>query len=61
MSPRDNYHEDDYLVPSPRCGFWFGAAFQLLRPKINLFRIYRKCYFPTKFVVFPIILAHDYS
>ena len=39
------------LVPSPRCGFCFEAAFQALRPKINHFRIYKKCYFPIKFVV----------
>ena len=23
---RDHYHEDSYLVPSPRCGFCFEAA-----------------------------------
>ena len=26
---RDHYHEDGKLVPSPRCGFGFEAAFQL--------------------------------
>ena len=26
---RDHYHEDGNLVPSPRCGFSFEAAFQL--------------------------------
>ena len=26
---RDHYHEDGNLVPSPRCGFCFEAAFQL--------------------------------
>ena len=26
---RDHYHEDGNLVPSPRCGFNFEAAFQL--------------------------------
>ena len=26
---RDHYHEDGNLVPSPRCGFGFEAAFQL--------------------------------
>ena len=26
---RDNYREDGNLVPSPRCGFYFEAAFQL--------------------------------
>ena len=25
---RDNYHEVGNLVPSPRCGFCFEAAFQ---------------------------------
>ena len=25
----DPYHEDGDLVPSPRCGFSFEAAFQL--------------------------------
>ena len=26
---RDHFHEDGNLVPSPRCGFSFEAAFQL--------------------------------
>ena len=26
---RDHYHEDANLMPSPRCGFSFEAAFQL--------------------------------
>ena len=38
-------------MPSPRRGFCFEAAFQLWRPKINHFRIHKKCYFPVKFVV----------
>ena len=45
---RDHYQEDGSLVPSPRCRFCFEAA---LRPKINHFRIHKKCYFPVKFVV----------
>ena len=43
-------------MPSPRCGFSFEAA---LRPKINHFRIYQKCYFPVKFVVSPNIFLWD--
>ena len=58
---REHYHEDDNLVPSPRCGFSFEAAFQLLRYKINIFRIHKKCYFPVKFVVFPFIFAQDFK
>ena len=29
MSHLDQYHVDGYLVPNPRCGFGFEAAFQL--------------------------------
>ena len=40
---RDQYHEDGYLVPSPRYGFRFEAVFRLFRAKFNTFRIPRKC------------------
>ena len=29
IESRDHYHEDGNIVPSPRCGFGFEAAFQL--------------------------------
>ena len=29
IESRDHYHEDGNLVPSPRSGFSFEAAFQL--------------------------------
>ena len=52
---RDHYHEDGNLVPSPRWGFCFSA----LRPKINHFRIQKKCYFLVKFVVSLITFVND--
>ena len=33
---RDHYHEDANLVPSPRCGFCFEAAFQLGGLKLTI-------------------------
>ena len=33
---RDHYHEDGNLVPSPRYGFGFEAAFQLWYLKLNI-------------------------
>ena len=33
---RDHYHEDGNLVPSPRCGFSFEAAFQLEGLKLTI-------------------------
>ena len=33
---RDHYHEDGDLVPSPRCGFGFEAAFMLWGLKLNI-------------------------
>ena len=41
-------------MPSPRCGFSFEVVFQ---PKINDFRIHKKCYFPVKFLVSLIIFV----
>ena len=54
---RDHYHEDGKLVPSPWCGLSF--CFSALRPKINHYRIHKKCYFPVKFVVSLIIFVRD--
>ena len=39
--------------------FLFRSRFSALRPKINHFRIYKKCYFPVKFVVRLIIFVND--
>ena len=33
---RDNYHEDGNLVPSPRSGYSFEAAFQLSGLKLTI-------------------------
>ena len=38
---------------------YFRNYFEALRPKINHFRIHKKCYFPVKFVVSLIIYVHD--
>ena len=47
---------DGYLVP----GFRFEkSGFSALRPKLNTFRIRKKCYFAVKFVVSLIIFVND--
>ena len=48
---RDHYHEDGYLVPSPRYEVCFSAS----RPIFSTFCIPRKCYFRANFAVCPLI------
>ena len=50
---RDHFHADCNLLLSPRCGFSFEASFQ---PKINYFRIHRKCYFPVNLSFFHLFM-----
>ena len=49
------------VVPSPRCGFSFEAAFQLWGLKLTNAVYIRNAYFPVKFVVFLIIFAQHCS